>query len=76
MQCTRNGRYYEDGKWWCKTHAPSNDGNHVVIRITAQEIENWKLKEALLEAQLVLVRQKLELVEILKVSNTTFGLSE
>ena len=21
--CTRNGKLFEDGKWWCKQHAPS-----------------------------------------------------
>jgi uncharacterized Zn finger protein (UPF0148 family) len=43
--CQRNGKYFEDGCWWCASHAPSKKKERIDARSNKRQSE-WELKEA------------------------------
>jgi len=54
-RCSRNGSYHEEGKWWCKSYAPSEVKKRDDAREKAWEKERkedkakWKRHDAALE---------------------------
>lgn len=51
-QCERTGKLFEDGKWWCRTHAPSS-----VAARRAEREAKWRRESDRRDAVLLRRRQ-------------------
>ncbi len=58
-QCSRRGRYLEDGKWFCKQHLPSE-----VARRNEERTKKWDLEWAADEAKRAASAARNEVTEV------------